>query len=166
MTSNLPQFRASVERSRQHMRLATEQATLRVGDFGVERIKRRLPPGASSTAGMPNPFPGYAATGRTKNNFVRLNMGWAGQRFQVSVQLKDGLGRLDRIKAYVHERGMVIHAKIQPYLHFRIQGRGIEDRWVRVKSVTIKKKGYFRAAHAETKALGRALLRQFIGAFQ
>lgn len=124
-----------------------------LADRGVALIQRNIPPGASSLPGMPNQFPGYAATGRMKSQFRRTPVIAQGNTIRAGVQAEPSTPLMRRIMA-VHERGAVITPRRAPFLVFRVGGR-----WVRTKRVFIRPKRYFASAYLQLRREAPANIR-------
>lgn len=95
-------------------------------------IRDRLP-GYRTPAGK---FEGYAATGALRRAVSVTAPRKAGRDFHSEVFMAP-----DRTKIYqaIHEYGGIIRPRRKKYLTFKIKGR-----WVRVKQVRIRQKKYFR----------------------
>lgn len=145
-------LRAKHEEIRKAMRAAAPEAALVARDA----VRSRIPPGASKSAGMPNVFPGYAATGRMRDSIVTMPVVERGDSISVRVGLDSGASNLDRIKFAVHEHGAVITAKNGGVLRFKVNGR-----WVSTKKVTIKPKRFFASGMGEaTPAIEQIIKRR------
>lgn len=167
--SNLSTVRRSIDANDKAMSKAIREATPMVARYTRDTIRKRVPPGNTSTSGMSNPFPGYAATGDLKRNIVAgpvRSTGVSGG-YESKVGIAANASRLTRIKAVVHEYGKVIKPRRAPYLVFKVPPSGgqrvnsgqVGDRydlgptrdggWRRAKRVRIRAKRFFRSGWYE-----------------
>jgi hypothetical protein len=142
---------------------ALRQAVPQLAEYTRDTIRKRIPPGASTSSGMSNRFPGYAATGGLKNAVVAGPLQVQGNVYRATVGIPATTSPAILTRAYVHEFGKVIHARRAPYLVFQVQGQ-----WVKTKRVRIRAKRFFRAGWGEAKgyfpeALGRMVRSHWIG---
>lgn len=119
-----------------------------------DKIKRRLPPDGSETLGMPNTFPGYAATGQLRR-WIHARQPVRGVNGQYRALVGLGAHAPDKVRMrfMVHEFGKVIHAKPGGYLTFRVQGK-----WVRVRQVRIREKRFYRSAFEDSARMWRDMI--------
>jgi hypothetical protein len=145
--SNYEEWKRNMQETQRQFKKELAAATPVVGARLQSAIRNRIPPGATTSAGMRQPFPGYAAKGDLKNSVTVSPVRHSGQnRYSVHVAVAGpGASKLQLIKALVHEYGTIIQGN--PYLKFRIF-----NQWVQVESVQIRAKGYFRAAIEEVRA--------------
>ncbi len=112
----------------------TRRAANRGGRHIRDNIRGQLPPGGGRSAGN---FEGYAATGRLRRNVVATD---PKQRGRAGDWITTVLVRADSVTdkyARIHRDGGTIRAKNAPYLTFKVRGR-----WVRTKQVRIRRKNY------------------------
>lgn len=143
--ANSQQFIAAARQAQQVQAQRMRQTVAKTADRGVALIRRNIPPGATPSPGMPNRFPGYAATGRLKSQFVRTPVVVTGNTVRSTVKAAPR-SPLYRKIMMVHERGATIRARSKPYLVFQINGQ-----WVRTKQVRIRPKYYFRSAYQQLR---------------
>lgn len=129
---NIKDWQQAFSRVRTNIREGNKKAVEEAAAYARDRIQMRIPPGATNSS-----FPGYAATGQLKNAIVASPARQVGKEYVARVGLSQSAPRIVHIKAFVHEYGMVIHAKNGPYLIFQVQGK-----WVKVPSVTIRPKRF------------------------
>lgn len=114
-----------------------------------DRIRNRIPPGATTRSGMTNPFPGYAATGNLKSNVVAGPVKEVNGIYIANVGIAVHANRHTKMVFVVHEYGKVIHARPDNptgLMSFRVQGQ-----WVRTPRVRIKAKRFFRSGWDEAR---------------
>lgn len=111
-----------------------------VGDYAVNAIRSRIPPGASGGR-----FPGYAARGNLKGAITASRVFGPPSSPRLSVGLATNAGARTVMVALVHEYGMTIHARRFKYMTFRVQGH-----WVKARKVTITPKHFFSDGWADT----------------
>ncbi len=140
------QWRQALDQRKRTLPGALRQATGAIAGYARDTIRKRIPPGATTSSGMSNRFPGYAATGRLKGAVVATPVRREGDSFVSLVGIPPTADNLTLIKAYVHEFGKVIRTRRAPYLHFQVQGQ-----WVKVKRVRIRAKRFFRSGWAEAR---------------
>lgn len=138
---NIKDWQQAFSRVRVQIGTGSKKAVEEVADYARDRIQMRIPPGASNSN-----FPGYAATGHLKNAIVASPARQLGNEYVARVGLSQSAPQIVHIKAYVHEYGMVIHARRVPYLVFRVQGQ-----WVSVPSVTIRPKRFISYGWREAR---------------
>lgn len=139
------QFRQAAVRALQQQSEAARNSVNALAERGVRLVRQNIPPGAAPLPGMPNTFPGYAATGRMKSSFVRTPVARIGNTWRSTVTAAPRSPLAARIMA-VHERGAVIVPRRAPALVFQIQGR-----WIRTQRVFIRPKRYFAAAYLQLR---------------
>jgi hypothetical protein len=131
---NYKAWRANLVQEQERIRYATRAAVPAVGRGVRDLMRERIPPGATRSLGMPNVFPGYAATGHMKTTIVA---GPVEERargvYAVRVGMARGARKLDFIKAHVHERGMHIYPRRAKMLRFVINGEVIFARHVYIR---------------------------------
>jgi hypothetical protein len=131
---------------------ATMRGAVReVGNFARDAIRRSLPPGDDGR------FPGYAAKGNLKRAIVAGPVKGTPGNPSVTVGLASEAGVLTHIKAYVHEFGMVIHARRYKYMTFKINGK-----WVKATQVTVRGKHFFADGWQETARIFPELVEQYL----
>lgn len=155
--SNLNQWRQALRSAQTNHQEIIRQMAPAVAREARDTIRRRLPPGATSSSGMTNPFPGYAATGRLKESIVAGPATKAGNSFRIYVGLARHARKLERMKFAVHEYGMVIKARNKPYLTFKIG-----DKWISTKRVRIRAKRFFRSGWDEVRRRFPELMGQYV----
>lgn len=143
---NVRQWRAALDQQGRNVQAVLREATPAVARYTRDTIRKRVPPGNTSTSGMSNRFPGYAATGDLKNAIVAGPVRTRVRAFHAKVGIADHANAFTRTKARVHEYGKVIHARRAPYLHFQVRGQ-----WVKVKRVRVRAKRFFRAGWDEAQ---------------
>ena len=139
------QFLAAARVARLRQVDALKRSVDAIAERGVQLVRGNIPPGASPLPGMPNHFPGYAATGRMKSQFRRTPAIRQGDTVRAVVRAEPSTPLMARIMV-VHERGAVIVPRRAPFLVFKIQGR-----WVRTKRVRIRPKRYFASAYLQLR---------------
>lgn len=144
--NNLRQWQQALRKAQSDRQQIMRQMTPAVAVATRDAIRRRIPPGASSTSGMSNRFPGYAATGALKNAIVAGPVQVMGNSFRSYVGLARNARKLERIKFGVHEYGAVIKARNKPNLVFKVG-----DKWIAVPQVRIKAKRFFRSGWDEAR---------------
>lgn len=155
---NIRVWLADLHDEQADIRTVTRDSAPAVTRYIRDTIRKRIPPGNSSTSGMSNRFPGYAATGRLKNMIVARNVASnAPNTYTVQVGVSRQARRLDHIKLYVHEYGKVIRPRRARFLVFRNeQGEIVFARRVRIRA-----KRFFRAGWDEArKNYGRVLAQE------
>lgn len=157
MAINTRQFVLSVRKEQQKAVEVRHAAVRALGNYARDRVRSRIPPGASEAAGIA--FPGYKATGHLKGHFQTFGAVKNPKSSRITVGLVRNAGRMARIKAFVHEYGMRIHAKKAPFLVFKIG-----DKWISVKSVYIRPKLYFKTGWAAAQQGAASILAQYMQA--
>ena len=117
-----------------------------------DMIRKRIPPGGSSGR-----FPGYASKGTLQRSIVASPVSGSATKVKATVGLARNASKLTKIKAYVHEYGMTIHAKRYTYMTFKIGGK-----WVRARKVRIRPKYFFRDGWAEARARFPTILEKYV----
>lgn len=150
MSHNAPEVLRSSKALHKRVVFAHRKAANRAGRYVRDAIRDEIPP--PSGAGN---FPGYAATGTLRAAVAYTEpKPLAGGGWTVDVVMKDnGSRKYQRI----HELGGVIRARNKPYLVFKIKGR-----WVRVKQVRIRRKRYFATGWRNgVRGLPQEMAREF-----
>lgn len=125
---------------------AIRQGLLKVADAAVANVRKGIPPTGHGIPGMENHFPGYAATGALSKAIDKGPLTNRGKNaYSIRVGLRGGTSKV-RMYGVVHEYGIVIHAKGNGYMTFKVKGQ-----WVRVREVWIRPKGYFHAGWGLTE---------------
>lgn len=135
MTHNANEVLRSSRQLHRQLQAVTVQAVDKSADELQAAIRANIPHTRGQSAGR---FPGYAATGALWSDVQRTKARRVGLVTVADVYMRPGASR---VYQRVHEHGGVIRAKNKPYLVFKIGGR-----WVRVKQVRIRKKEYFSGA--------------------
>lgn len=156
---------ADMYEQRDGVRGAVRRAAPAVARYVRDTVRKRIPPGNTSTSGMSNRFPGYAATGRLKNSIVASPVQEsAGRRSNIRVGVAAGASRLDHIKLHVHEYGKVIRPRRAPYLVFRNEeGRLVFARRVRIRAKRFFRSGWDEAQRNYVRILTQELRRNYDG---
>lgn len=130
-----------------------------VSRYVRDTIRKRIPPGNSSTSGMSNRFPGYAATGRLKSAIVSSPVQEGPNRVStIRVGIAAGASRLDHIKLHVHEYGKVIRPRRARLLVFRNEaGQLVFARRVRIRAKRFFRSGWDEASRNYVRVLNREL---------
>jgi hypothetical protein len=149
--SNYEQWKREIEAMGSVTDATMQEALTEVGAFARDAIRRRLPPGGDGR------FPGYASKGILKNAIVAGRVTGSPGNQRISVGLASNAGPRTRIKAFVHEYGMTIHAKRYPYMTFKINGK-----WVKAKQVTIRAKHFFADGWAEAERMLPEIVAQYL----
>lgn len=145
---NIRLWIADMYEEREGVRGVIRQSAPAVARYIRDTIRKRIPPGNTSSSGMSNRFPGYAATGRMKNTIVASPITEsAGRRSNIRVGVARNATRLDHIKLHVHEYGKVIRPRRAPYLVFRNE----EGRLIFTRRVRIRAKRFFRSGWDEAE---------------
>ena len=139
--TNLDQWNTAIREAELAAGQAVREALPEVGAFARDAIRNRIPPGSDSSR-----FPGYASTGVLHNSIVASEVLGGSLRPKIIIGLSRSASTLTKIKAYVHEYGMTIHAKRFKYMTFKIG-----NRWVKAQSVRIRPKYFFRDGWAEAQ---------------
>lgn len=128
-----------VLRSSRQLHRNLQGITVKAVDAGTEElqaaIRSNIPRSRGQSAGR---FAGYAASGALWSDVQKTAARRAGTVVTADVYMRPGRSRLYQ---RIHEHGGIIRARRKPYLVFKIGGR-----WVRVKQVRIRKKEYFSGA--------------------
>lgn len=143
---NVRHWRQALDQQHRMTRASMHRAVGEIAEYTRDTIRKRIPPGATTSSGMSNRFPGYAATGSLKSAVVAGTVHTVGNTFVARVGVPASASELNRIKANVHEYGRVIKARRAPYLVFQVEGQ-----WVKVKQVRIRAKRFFRSGWAEAR---------------
>lgn len=149
--SNLAQWRAAIKEIGGGDKTPIRKALPLITRHLRDTVRNHVPPGSASK------FPGYASTGTLRENIVAGPVREVGKRFHSSVGLSSRATKLTRIKAFVHENGMTIHARRFKYMTFRIGGK-----WIKAQSVRIRPKHFFRDGWAEGRANFPATLERYV----
>jgi hypothetical protein len=134
VTHNTPDVIKSTRSVQKRFALGSRKAANRAGREIRDKIRDELPPGGNRPAGN---FEGYAAKGRLRRNVVATE---PQQRPRAGDWAVTVVVRSDSVTdkyARIHRDGGIIRARNKPYLHFKVKGR-----WVRVKQVRIRRKNY------------------------
>lgn len=146
--ANIQAWREALDNQENAFLQTARAATPAVARFTRDNIIKRIPPDNTSTSGMTNPFPGYAATGSLKSSIVAGPVQNRGQDSWVAyVGVAVNATRLQKIKAYVHEYGMIIYPRNAKVLRFYIPGVGI----VFADKVRIRAKRFMRSGWDEAR---------------
>ncbi len=149
-----------VLRSSRQLHRNLQGLTVQAVDAGADEMQKAIRAGIpKSSGGAVGNFPGYAAKGALWNDVSRTRARRAGAIVSADLYMAPGKSR---VYQKIHEYGGVIRAKpgnrAGGYLVFRIGGR-----WIKTRSVRIKRKEYFsgpkvRAARPRIEgAMARAL---------
>lgn len=131
---NYSNWRSSLLRERERIRGAMRIAVPAAGESVRDLMRERIPPNATNSTGMPNMFPGYAATGQMKSTIVTGPVREeANGTMRISVGVMRGARAVDYIKAHVHERGATIYPRQAKLLRFTINGTVIYAKRVRIR---------------------------------
>lgn len=151
VTHNTTVCQKRVKQVQKSFATGTRRAANRGGRHIRDSIRAQLPPGRNQPAGK---FEGYAASGRLRRNVVATD---PKQRQRAGDWITTVVVRSDSVTdkyARIHRDGGTIRAKNKPYLTFKVKGR-----WVRVKQVRIRRKNYMatgvRAAQRELPSIIR-----------
>lgn len=158
----MARWRQQVLADQQKISAAMRAAMPAVGRYVRDTIRKRIPPGNTSSSGMSNRFPGYAATGRMRSTVVSgpiIDRGNGEYRLRVGIAAN--ATRLDRIKLYVHEYGMVIRPRRARLLRFRVQGELIFARQVRIRAKRFMRSGWDEAGRNYNRILEEELSRRW-----
>ncbi len=150
--SNIAQWRNGMRAIGINTKQTIRQALPAIARHMRDSIRSRVPPGSAS-----GNFPGYASTGGLQRAIVAGPVRDTGKRFSATVGLSSRANRITKIKAYVHENGMTIHAKRYKYMTFRIGGK-----WIKARQVRIRAKHFFRDGYAEGRANFPATLNRYM----
>ena len=146
--SNFVQWEASVRGATLHQHAGYKRLVREAMPYAQravrDSIRNRIPPGATISSGMPNVFPGYAATGRMKETIVASPIVDRGNSWVARVGLARQSKVIDIIKALVHENGKVIVPRKAKALRFVINGQVIF-----AQRVYIRPKKFFASGWAE-----------------
>lgn len=157
--ANIKAWRRELDNQRVGFRDVARAATPAVARFARDNIIKRIPPDNTSTSGMTNPFPGYAATGALKSSIVAGPVQARGtDSWTAYVGVAVNANRLEKIKAFVHEYGMIIYPRHAKFLRFEIPGVGV----VYAKKVRIRAKRFFRSGWYEAQQRFPEILGAFI----
>ena len=171
MFTNAQSWKASLLKQQADLDKSIEEAALGIAQETRNAVRKRIPPGDTTSDGMTNPFPGYAATGRVKSSITTGDVVKGGDTYTCRVGLDPNAGPLEKTKAFVHEYGATIKPKRGPYLVFKVPPNGKRENsgrsgdrytlgsnarwrdggWRRVKRVQIKAKHFFRAGWEESE---------------
>lgn len=142
----MAQWRKDVLATQANISAVVREVMPAVGRYERDTIRKRIPPGNTSTSGMSNRFPGYAATGRMRSMIVSgpiIDLG--NGKYRIRVGIAANATRLDRIKLYVHEYGMVIRPRRANVLRFQVRGEVVFAKRVRIKAKRFMRSGYYEA---------------------
>lgn len=140
------QWRKNVLFTQENINGAVREVMPAVGRYTRDTIRKRIPPGNTSTSGMSNPFPGYAATGRMRTTIVSgpiIDLG--GGKYRIRVGIAANARVLDRIKIFVHEYGMVIRPRRASVLRFQVRGETVFAKKVRIRAKRFMRSGFYEA---------------------
>ena len=144
---------------------AVIDATNHLGEQARDAIRSRIPPSASTSVGMPYPFPGYAATGVLRESIISTDANDSPPETPtVAVGLSPSAGRLEQIKAHVHEFGAVIYPKNAKALRFEIKGEVIYAKRVQIKEKMFFRSGWVEFAQNAPEIMSRFLAEHWPGA--
>lgn len=135
MSHNADEVRKSARQLHRNLQGVTVKAVDAGADELQTTIRSNIPHSRGQSAGR---FEGYAASGALWSDVQKTAAKRSGTIVTADVYMRPGRSRLYQ---RIHEHGGVIRAKNKPYLVFKVKGR-----WVRVKQVRIRKKEYFSGA--------------------
>lgn len=139
LTHNFQKVRKSVLDTQGRYTIATRKLARQVGREGRDNVRANVTP--KSIGGV---FPGYAMTSTLWRRVVASAAKKKAKAWTVRVRVL----LTGKVKKYaeIHETGGIIRAKNKPYLVFKVLGR-----WVRVKQVRITRKQYFKKGIEKTR---------------
>ena len=159
----MAQWRQDILKDQKKINDLVRAAMPALGRYVRDTIRKRIPPGNTSTSGMSNPFPGYAATGRMKSMVVSGPIQEAGEgQYRLRVGIAANATVLDRIKLYVHEYGMVIRPR-RPggVLRFQVGNDVVFSKRVRIRAKRFMRSGWDEASRNYDRILDQEIARRW-----
>lgn len=167
MPDNTPfrmaQWRQDVLNDQKKVNEMVRAAMPALGRYVRDTIRKRIPPGNTTTSGMSNPFPGYAATDRMRSTIVSGPIQEVGEgQYRLRVGIAANATVLDRIKLYVHEYGMVIRPRSPAgVLRFRVRDEVVFAKRVRIRAKRFVRSGWDEASRNYDRILEQEIAKRW-----